>query len=92
VASDANPGSSPVVSLLTALHMAGVFFGLEPAEQLAGVTTHAARALGIAGTVGALSPGMAADFSAWQLDRPELLAWQLGGLRPDAVYVDGEPI
>jgi imidazolonepropionase len=92
VASDANPGSSPVVSLLTALHMAGVFFGLTPAELLAGVTRHAARALGVGKTIGRLTPGMAADFSVWDLERPDLLAYQLGGLRPVAVYVDGEAL
>ncbi len=89
VASDANPGSSPVVSLLTAMHMAGIFFGLEPAELLAGITRHAAKALGDPGG-GRLAPGMPADFSVWDLERPELLAWQLGGLRPEAVYVGGQ--
>ena len=90
VASDANPGTSPVVSLLTALHMAVVLFGLRPAEALAGVTRHAARALGVAG--GELAPGAPADFGAWPLDRPALLGYQLGGLRPDAVYIGGERI
>ena len=90
VASDANPGTSPVVSLLTALHMSVVFFGLTPAEALAGVTRHAARALG-AGS-GILAPGAPADFSAWQLDRPALLGYQLGGMRPDAVFIGGERI
>jgi imidazolonepropionase len=88
VASDANPGTSPVVSLLTALHMAVVCFGLAPAEALAGVTRHAARALGVAG--GALGPGTPADFSAWSMARPALLGYQLGGLRPDAVFIGGE--
>lgn len=89
VASDANPGSSPVVSLLTAVHMAGVFFGLTPAEVLAGATRHAARALGRPES-GRLEPGSPADFTVWSLDRPELLAWQLGGLVPDAIYIAGE--
>lgn len=90
VASDANPGTSPVVSLLTALHMAVVFFKLSPAEALAGVTRHAAQALGVAG--GELAPGAPADFSAWTMDRPALLGYQLGGLRPDAVFIAGERI
>ncbi len=90
VASDANPGTSPVVSLLTALHMSVVFFGLSPAEALAGVTRHAAQALGVAG--GELIPGAPADFSAWAMDRPALLGYQLGGLRPDAVFIGGERI
>jgi imidazolonepropionase len=90
VASDANPGTSPVVSLLTALHMSVVFFGLEPAEALAGVTRHAARALGV--ELGELAPGLPADFSAWRLERPELLGYQLGGLRPGALYISGERV
>jgi imidazolonepropionase len=90
VASDANPGTSPVVSLLTALHMSVVFFGLTPGEALAGVTRHAGRALGLA--LGELSPGMPADFSAWDMERPALLGYQLGGLRPHAVFVGGERI
>ena len=87
VASDANPGTSPLVSLLTALHMSVVLFGLTPAEALAGVTRHAARALGT--DTGVLAPGRPADFSAWRIDRPAVLAYQLGGLRPDAVYIGG---
>jgi imidazolonepropionase len=87
VATDANPGTSPVVSLLTALHMSVVFFGLAPAEALAGVTRHAARALGM--SLGELAPGMPADFSTWDMEHPALLGYQLGGLRPHAVYIGG---
>lgn len=87
VASDANPGTSPVVSLLTALHMSVVMFGLTPAEALAGVTRHAARALGT--DTGVLAPGRPADFSTWRIERPAVLGYQLGGLRPDAVYIGG---
>ena len=90
VASDANPGTSPLVSLLTALHMSVVFFGLTPAEALAGVTRHAARALGT--DLGQLRAGAPADFSTWELSRPALLGYQLGGLRPEAVFIGGERI
>lgn len=90
VASDANPGSSPVVSLLAALHMSVVFFGLTPAEALAGVTRHAARSLGL--QLGELVPGTPADFSTWDLARPGLLGYQLGGLRPESVYIGGTRI
>jgi imidazolonepropionase len=90
VASDANPGTSPIVSLLTALHMSVVCFGLTPAEALAGVTRHAARALGL--PLGELAPGAPADFSTWDMARPALLAYQLGGLRPQAVFIGGERI
>jgi imidazolonepropionase len=87
VASDANPGTSPLVSLLTALHMSIVFFGLTRAEALAGVTRHAARAMD--SQLGELAPGRHADFSVWDLERPELLGYQLGGLRPHSVYIGG---
>jgi imidazolonepropionase len=87
LASDANPGTSPIVSLLTALHMGVVFFGLTPAEALAGVTRHAARALGV--NLGELAPGAPADFGAWNLDRPALLGYQLGALRPERVFIGG---
>lgn len=87
VASDANPGTSPVVSLLSALHMSVVLFGLTPAEALAGVTRHAADALGL--DTGVLAPGRPADFSTWRIERPTVLGYQLGGLRPDAVYIGG---
>jgi imidazolonepropionase len=90
VASDANPGTSPVVSLLTALHMSVVFFGLTPAEALAGVTRHAARALGV--ELGQLAPEGAADFSVWDMASPAQLGYQLGGLRPTMVFVGGERI
>ena len=90
VASDANPGTAPLVSLLTALHMSVVMFGLTPAEALAGVTRHAARVLG--GPGGVLAAGAPADFSSWDMARPALLGYQLGGLRPDGVFIGGERI
>jgi imidazolonepropionase len=92
VASDANPGTSPLVSLLTALHMSVVCFGLSPGEALAGVTRHAARALGLGAGFGELAPGGPADFSAWDLDRPGLLGYQLGGLRPEQLFIGGERV
>ena len=90
VATDLNPGTSPVASLLTALHMAGLLFGLTPAETLAGVTHHAARALGRQGRIGALAPGHDADFSLWDLPAPEYLCYQLGGLRPSHIFFKGK--
>jgi imidazolonepropionase len=89
VASDINPGSSPIVSLLTNLHMASTFFGLTPDESLAGITRNAAQALGLAGDVGEIALGARADFSVWQLESPEYLLYQLGGISPHAVFVDG---
>lgn len=91
VASDLNPGTSPVASLLASLHMACVLFRLTPAEALAGITRNGAAALGQADRLGAIAEGMAADFSVWSLQAPEFLTYQLGGLRPDALYIGGEP-
>lgn len=90
VASDLNPGSAPVASLLTAMHMAGILFGLTPAEILLGVTHNAARALGRADRIGKLAPGFYADFSLWDLPSPEFLTYQLGGLKPTTLFFKGK--
>jgi imidazolonepropionase len=78
VASDCNPGSAPGASLLTALSMATRLFGLTTAEALAGVTRHAARALGLAGERGTLACGQAADFVVWNVRSPEELGYWIG--------------
>jgi imidazolonepropionase len=91
VATDLNPGTSPVASLLAAMHMSCTLFGLTPAEALLGATRNAARALGLGAERGSLAPGMRADFSVWDLPRPEYLVYQLGGVAPDTVYVGGKP-
>jgi imidazolonepropionase len=92
LASDLNPGSSPVASLLTIMHMAGIFFGLTPEETLKGVTVNAARALGKTDSLGTLAPGAAANFTLWNLKAPDMLCYQLGGLEPDRVYYRGRPV
>ena len=92
VATDLNPGTSPVASLLAALHMSCTLFGLTPVEALLGTTRHAARALGLEAERGSLAPGMRADFTLWDLPQPEYLAYQFGGLAPDAVYVGGKAL
>ncbi len=78
IASDCNPGSSPVGSLLAMVNMACVLFQLTPEEALAGVTRHGARALGIHEKVGTLTPGKEADFVIWDIDDPAELAYGLG--------------
>jgi imidazolonepropionase len=90
VATDLNPGTAPVASLLTALHMAGILFGLGADELLAGVTGNAARALGLEGRIGALAPGMDADFCLWDLPAPGFLSYQLGGLKPTQRFFKGK--
>jgi imidazolonepropionase len=92
VASDINPGSSPIVSLLANLHMSGVFFGLSAAEGLYGITRHAAAALGLGDDTGRIEPGLRADFTTWDLATPEALMFQMGGLKPTNTYVGGTAI
>jgi imidazolonepropionase len=77
VATDCNPGTSPMTSLLLAMNMACTLFRLTPAEALAGATVHAARALGLH-DVGALEVGQRADFALWDIDRPADLAYATG--------------
>ncbi len=89
VASDLNPGTSPIASLLTALHMSVTLFDLTPEEALLGVTYNAARALG-RDDLGALAPGRRADFTVWDIPDPAFLAYQLGGLAPQAIFIEGK--
>ena len=77
VATDLNPGTSPVHSILTAMNMACVLFGLTPEEALRGVTDNAAKALGLYDR-GLLTPGMRADIALWNTARPGDLAYPLG--------------
>ena len=65
-------------SLLLAMSMATRFFGLTPEEVLAGVTEHAAHALGLGGELGTLAPGAAADFVVWGIREPEELGYWVG--------------
>ena len=78
VATDANPGSSPVFSLLIAMNMACVLFRLTPEEALSGTTAAAARALGIQDDSGTLEHGKRADMAVWDIDRPAELSYRMG--------------
>jgi imidazolonepropionase len=78
VATDCNPGTSPMTSLLLALNMACTLFRLTPQEALAGATREAARALGLAREAGTLEAGKAADFVLWNVERPAELAYGIG--------------
>lgn len=79
IASDLNPGTSPALSVRLMLNMACTLFRMTPEEALAGVTRHAATALGMGDIHGSLEVGKVADFVAWQIDRPADLAYWLGG-------------
>ncbi len=77
LATDCNPGSSPMTSILLAMNMGCTLFRLTPEEALRGVTEHAARALGLA-DCGRLAPGLRADLAVWSVRAPAELAWRIG--------------
>jgi imidazolonepropionase len=91
VGTDCNPGSSPVVSLHTAMNMACVLFGLTPAEALAGATRHAATALGMPDR-GQIATGCVADFSVWDVESPAQIVHALGDNRCRGRVVAGAPV
>jgi imidazolonepropionase len=88
LATDCNPGSSPLTSLLAALNLACTLFRLTPEEALAGVTRNAARALGLADR-GTLAVGKRADLTLWRISRPAELSYWLGRSPLEVVLQDG---
>ena len=78
LATDCNPGSSPLTSLLTAMNMGCTIFGLTPEEALAGVTRNAARALGLHGSYGVIEEGKSAALAVWDVKHPSELSYWLG--------------
>ena len=88
VSTDHNPGTSPALSLLLMLNMACTLFRLTVAEALAGVTVHAARALGLQDTHGRIAAGRPASFVLWPLREPAELAYWFGQ-RPAGRVVRG---
>ena len=91
IATDLNPGSSPVHSLLATMNMACVLFGLTPEEALCGVTANAARALQLKDR-GTIAVGQKADLALWDVKRPGDLAYPLGFNPLAAVIRNGELI
>lgn len=77
LATDSNPGSSPMTSLLLAMNMGATLFGLTPEDCLRGVTVHAARALGLP-DLGRLAPGQTADLAIWDVADPAELTYRMG--------------
>ncbi|RMC33883.1 imidazolonepropionase [Paracoccus alkanivorans] len=77
LATDCNPGSSPLTSLLLVMNMAATLFRMTPSECLAGVTAHAARALGM-GDRGAITVGSRADLAIWNITHPAELSYRIG--------------
>lgn len=92
IASDANPGSSPINSIQLMLNMACTLFRLTPNEALAGVTCNAARALGLEEQAGQLSVGMPADIAMWDINQPAELCYQFGVNPLAALFKDGKQV
>jgi len=91
VATDCNPGTSPLLSLRQAMQLACTLFRMTPEEALRGATVNAARALGMDDR-GVLRPGMRADFVHWNVRQPAELCYWLGGQLADSVHAGGERI
>ena len=90
VATDCNPGTSPLLSLRQAMQLACTHFRLTPEEALRGATVHAARALGLSDR-GVLRAGLRADFVQWRVRHPAELCYWLGGALAEHVVVAGRP-
>jgi len=78
LATDCNPGTSPLTSLLLAMNMAATLFRLTVDECLAGVTRNAARALGLGGEIGTLEAGKRCDLAIWDIETPAELVYRMG--------------
>lgn len=92
IATDLNPGTSPLLSLRTAMSLAISLFGLRVDEALAGASVHAARALGLQGEHGQLLPGGRADFVWWNAQSPAELVYWIGGSLARTVVAAGNVI
>ncbi len=90
VATDCNPGTSPMASLRSAMSLASALFGLTPEECLRGATQHAARALGLTDR-GVLAPGMRADLAFWNVDHVRDLTYWMGTRDLATLWVAGAP-
>lgn len=88
VATDCNPGTAPLASLLTAMNQACVLFGLTPEESFLGATTHAARALGLA-QKGRIEVGCDADLLLWNVDSPAQLSYGINLIKPAQRWIGG---
>ncbi|MGE5952405.1 MAG: imidazolonepropionase [Qipengyuania vulgaris] len=90
VATDSNPGSSPMSSLRLAMGMACTLFRLTPEEALAGATRNAAAALGLASEYGTIEPGKRAELAVWNAEHPDFLSYWLGGNLLRGRIIDGD--
>ena len=90
LATDNNPGSSPISSLPLVMNMACTLFCMTPEEALAGVTRHAAQALGLQDRIGTLIVGKQADLVCWKAKEPAELSYRMGDVQPQSVLFKGE--
>ena len=90
IATDCNPGTSPLLSPQLTMNMACTLFGLTPEEAIAGMTTHAARALGLAHDIGSIEAGKAADLCAWRVDDLSELGYWIGMPGPERRIFGGQ--
>ena len=92
ISTDANPGTSPMTSLLMAMNMGAVLFGLTVGEALHGTTGAAARALGLGAETGTLAPGLSADLAIWNAHSPAELVNPIGFNPLHARYFKGQKV
>lgn len=90
IATDCNPGTSPLLSPTLAMNMACTLFGLTPEEAIAGMTTNAARALGLAHAVGSIAAGKQADLCAWRIESLAELGYWVGLPGPEPRIFNGK--
>ena len=89
VASDLNPGTSPIISMQATMHLACTLFRLTPTEVLRGVTVNAARALGLQQDRGTLAVGQRADWCVWSVSSPAELCYWMSGVKPRRIIANG---
>jgi imidazolonepropionase len=92
IASNLNPGSAPIASLLLNMNMACTLFRMTPEEAFAGVTRHAAAALGLAAERGSIEAGKIADLVLWDAEHPAELSAQVGLARPSKILRSGKDL
>jgi imidazolonepropionase len=90
VATDCNPGTSPLLSPTLAMNMACTLFGLSPEEAIAAMTINAARALGLAHEIGSIAAGKAADLCVWRIESLAELGYWVGLPGPERRIFAGE--
>lgn len=90
IATDCNPGTSPLCSLRSAMSLASTLFRLTPEECLAGVTREAAKALGLEQDRGTLEAGKRADIAVWNIEHPSELSYWMGLNSLETLYVKGK--